>query len=119
MPIIKDVPIQCLCRGLPDVSMYGIGSIWECDNPGCRKHYVLKEHQIDGPCWVTLELVKGPNDRDPKEDPQPGDIVQPDVSIVIAVHGNMVEYSVNGVSLWTTLDRWPLVCGRGNVIHAV
>jgi hypothetical protein len=58
MPLVKDVPILCSCPGMPHIRNHGLGSIWECDNPQCRQRWVLKEHPIDGPCWVTMAGVK-------------------------------------------------------------
>ena len=41
MPIIKRVPLECKCPNKPYTEDLGLGSIWECDRPDCRKHWEL------------------------------------------------------------------------------
>ena len=46
MGFIKIVPKECQCA-LPDASSYGIGTVWECDNPECKKRYRLTHDRND------------------------------------------------------------------------
>ncbi len=51
MGMIKIIPKHCPHPGKPPVEMHGIGSVWECDNPVCRRRFTLRESQRDGLYW--------------------------------------------------------------------
>ncbi len=53
MPIIKQVARQCNHPHKPRVDLYGIGTIWECDNPTCKRLFQLSEDR-DGPFWIDM-----------------------------------------------------------------
>ena len=49
MPIIKTVPKEpCTCPGKPNPNLYGVGTIWECDDRYCKRHWeLLSSGRID------------------------------------------------------------------------
>lgn len=51
MPIVKEVKLErfCVHRQKPSVSLYGIGTIWQCDD--CQQRFELKDCQRDGKYW--------------------------------------------------------------------
>lgn len=56
MSIIKRVPLECECPGKPNPKEYGFGSIWECDNQDCRKHWEINWDQRDRSKFWMLKL---------------------------------------------------------------
>jgi len=46
MPIIKHVPLECKCPNKPFAGDFGNGTIWECDNDECKRHWKLIEDNL-------------------------------------------------------------------------
>lgn len=55
MPIIKEVKLQCQCPCKPKAILYGVGTIWECDD--CKQRYKRVDHADNGMIWEYQRRV--------------------------------------------------------------